>query len=547
LFLVSIVSIAAFAQDAREPIGHMTAAFGTVSWRPTVAADSYHLTIGLPDGTRVEKDVTDGKSLSIRADELGDRPDGVYTYDLRANPRISSQLRAALDNAREKGDQATIERLSRENGFNNPVVQSGTFGVMNGAILASDGNEGTKRLTKAATATTPGTLKPAPLDQVIADDLIVQGSACIGLDCVNNESFGFDTIRLKENNTRIKFEDTSTSTGFPTHDWQLTANDSASGGAEKFSIEDITAATVPFTVTGSSPTNSLFVASNGKVGFGNSSPGLNLHITATDTPAIRQEQTNGGGFTAQTWDIGANEANWFVRDVTGGSRLPLRIRPGAPTSSLDISASGGIGFGTASPLANYRADFLQTTSQNGVRFFLDFDSTHKPGMEFGTIVTGGPNRVLSFDRGQNAYVNFFIEHGTGAVGTTFASNGNVGFNVTNPTFPIQHSSGAKLTSGGVWTDASSRDFKTDICDLETTEAKAALNELNPVHFTYKADLGERHVGFIAEDVPDMVAAKDRKGLSPMDIVAVLTKVVQDQQKTIDELKTRIDSIEKSKN
>jgi len=25
------------------------------------------------------------------------------------------------------------------------------------------------------------------------------------MDCVNNESFGFDTLRLKENNTRIKF------------------------------------------------------------------------------------------------------------------------------------------------------------------------------------------------------------------------------------------------------------------------------------------------------------------------------------------------------
>lgn len=30
----------------------------------------------------------------------------------------------------------------------------------------------------------------AAADQVIADDLIVQGSACVGLDCVNNESFG---------------------------------------------------------------------------------------------------------------------------------------------------------------------------------------------------------------------------------------------------------------------------------------------------------------------------------------------------------------------
>src|SRR3954466_6495972 len=91
----------------------------------------------------------------------------------------------------------------------------------------------------------------ARADFVIADDLIVQGSACVGLDCVDGEAFGFDTLRLKENNTRIKFDDTSTGAGFTTHDWQLTANDSASGGAEKFSIEDITAATVPFTVTGS--------------------------------------------------------------------------------------------------------------------------------------------------------------------------------------------------------------------------------------------------------------------------------------------------------
>lgn len=37
------------------------------------------------------------------------------------------------------------------------------------------------------------------------------------------------------------------------------------------------------------------------------------------------------------------------------------------------------------------------------------------------------------------------------------------------------------------------------------------------------------MGFIAEDVPDLVATPNRKSLSPMDIVAVLTKVVQEQQ------------------
>ncbi len=75
---------------------------------------------------------------------------------------------------------------------------------------------------------------------------------------------------------------------------------------------------------------------------------LDVHANTSDTPAIRLEQNNTGGFAAQTWDIAGNEANFFVRDVTSGSRLPFRIRPGAPTSSLDISATGNVGINTQS-------------------------------------------------------------------------------------------------------------------------------------------------------------------------------------------------------
>ena len=175
-------------------------------------------------------------------------------------------------------------------------------------------------------------------DQVIPDDLIVQGSECVGLDCVNNENFGFDTIRLKENNLRINVTDTSTQAGFPTNDWELTFNDSASGGSSKFSVTDITGGKVPMTITAGASTNSIFVDSTGRVGFRTSTPVLDLHVNTSNTPALRLEQNNTGGFTAQTWDVAGNEANFFVRDVTSGSRLPFRIRPGAPTSSIDWTA-----------------------------------------------------------------------------------------------------------------------------------------------------------------------------------------------------------------
>jgi hypothetical protein len=75
--------------------------------------------------------------------------------------------------------------------------------------------------------------------------------------------------------------------------------------------------------------------------------------------------------------------------------------------------------------------------------------------------------------------------------------------------------------------------------LTVNDAFSVLEGLNPVRYSYKAAEGESHVGFIAEAVPDLVATKDRKSLSPMDIVAVLTKVVQEQQKTISELKAEV--------
>ena len=76
--------------------------------------------------------------------------------------------------------------------------------------------------------------------------------------------------------------------------------------------------------------------------------------------------------------------------------------------------------------------------------------------------------------------------------------------------------------------------KENIRKLTFTEAEAAFNSLDPVKFQYKTGK-EENVGFIAEDVPDLVATPNRQGLSPMDIVAVLTKVVQKQQIQIDEL------------
>jgi hypothetical protein len=72
-----------------------------------------------------------------------------------------------------------------------------------------------------------------------------------------------------------------------------------------------------------------------------------------------------------------------------------------------------------------------------------------------------------------------------------------------------------------------------------------------VKFNYKKNKNEECIGFIAEDVPGLLASRDRKGLNSMDIVALLTKVVQEQQKIlrnqnkiINEFRARITKLEK---
>jgi hypothetical protein len=182
------------------------------------------------------------------------------------------------------------------------------------------------------------------------DNTYIQQSLCVGFDCVNGSAFNFDTIRLQENNLRIRFQDTSVGS-FPTNDWQIVINDTASGGASFFAVEDADAGRQVFKIEAGANSNSLYVDTGGRVGFGTSTPVVNLHVVSGNTPTLRLEQNGSSGFSPQTWDVAGNETNFFVRDVTNGSKLPLRIRPNAPSNSIFLDTNGNVGMGTASPMS----------------------------------------------------------------------------------------------------------------------------------------------------------------------------------------------------
>ena len=511
-----------------------------IQWQINVNYEKLTLTVSGPGGLILRRDLA-AAAFDAVGDDGKPLPDGAYTYELVAAPQLDRATRRALAAARRSGDDSAVAKLQAEGKLpQTPMVLSGTFRIAGGALVQNDAKEPQRSGNGAAqkkAAPTPVTAA----DQVIPDDLIVQGSECVGLDCVNNESFGFDTIRLKENNTRIKFDDTSTSTGFPANDWQLTANDSASGGSSKFSIEDITGSKVPFTVTAGAATNSIFVDSTGRVGLRTSTPVLDLHIATSNTPAMRLEQNNSGGFTAQTWDIAGNEANFFVRDVTGGSRLPFRIRPGAPTSSIDINASGNVGIGTASPSNKLHVSSSDSAFDGGKVLFQNTSgtTTAREGLE---INNNGQALFILKDTSQTP---------RWAIGTQ-TTNWVVDNQANGTTAEMTLSSTGNLTITGTYTPSSSRTVKEGFSAIEPRAVLRKVLDLPITTWSYKRDPGVRHIGPVSEDFfAAFAVGTDDKGISVTDSAGVtlaaiqgLNQVVQEKDKEITDLKSRVEALEK---
>lgn len=396
-------------------------------------------------------------------------------------------------------------------------------------------------------------LKPFK-DQQILDDLIVDGSACVGQDCVNGESFGFDTHRYKENNLRIHFNDTSNSASFPTNDWRIVINDSSNGGANYFGIEDASAARMPFRVEAGAPAHSLYVEDGGRIGLGTSTPVVELHVVDGDSPTLRLEQDGSSGFTAQTWDVAGNETNFFVRDATNGSRLPFKIRPSAPTNSLYIDTDGDVGLGDASPdgafdiVGDSNRKIFQVDNDGSVVIYNNngslvvqsetlyglttkkYDDIDVFGALFGPNQNAGASIHAMDSSGNGRFTSRFglkvnsmgvprgvmdiiIRNSSGNVTSniealSYTPGGNVGIGTTSPSTILEIDGDATKPGGGSWSAPSDKRLKKNI--KEYSEGLDKILSFNPVTYQYNgkggiSDTEKVHVGLIAQEAQEVAS------------------------------------------
>ena len=347
----------------------------------------------------------------------------------------------------------------------------------------------------------------ASADNVIADDQIVQGSQCVGLDCVNNEPFGFSTQIYKENNNRILFNDTSATPGFSTRNWGLIANANGNPGADYFGLMDLGAdgtdvngaGIYPFKVAAGAGDNALSIDGQGDVGIGTAEAALDLQIKRQDTPAIRLDQDPSGGYTAQTWDVGGNEANFFVRDATAGSRLVFRIRPGAPTSSLDVNGNGNVGIGIAAPSApldvqrgngTAKVRVAETSATTDMRNLLDLVNNGAANISY-TDTSPGTHPTWLAGTGGTDGNDFLIDTQGSAVP------------------PLSIDAAGSVVSGGALSQGADPAQLTDVQPVDPNQVLSQIATLPLQTWTYAGDVaGGRHIGPKAADL------KAASGLGP---------------------------------
>ena len=305
------------------------------------------------------------------------------------------------------------------------------------------------------------------------------------------------------------------------------------------------------------------------IGIGITNPSSALHIERSTTSLIISRSTGShAGITLDAQPTFSAYVSLYESGVKKGvlywnsmnNAVILNDNSVSTNVAIATNSSSQVGIGTASPISKLHVENSASTliiskstgSHAGIRLdarptFSAYVDLYESGVKKGNLHWNSTNNAVVLN---DASVST-------NVALALHPSSNVGIGTANPTNPLEMASGAHCTAGGTWTNASSREYKTDIRPLRDSEYSAILEKLESidvVRFKYKIDPNREHIGMIAEDVPQEISSDDKKGIPTADAIAFLMAAVKAQQvilteqsKEIEKLKVSIENQNDSQN
>ncbi|MEO0583624.1 MAG: tail fiber domain-containing protein [Bacteroidota bacterium] len=282
----------------------------------------------------------------------------------------------------------------------------------------------------------------------------------------------------------------------------------------------------------------VFVNTNGNVGVGVSSPGAKLEVggnmrlnsddakliffSGSSTFSLRNISEIRTNVDPPNSANPLNPADRFMAfrvatNHSGGNAEVMRVR-----------GDGRVGIGTTSPEAFVHMNFPFEGDTSGIR-----------------LSTGG-NSINSLIYHEDG--DLVIRKAARPNQLVLDASGRIGMGIDDPIYPLEMASGARVTGGGVWTNASDSARKYAIRNLGY-----GLDEvlsMRPTAYFYKSD-SSASIGFIAQEiekiVPEVVSGEEgNKGVAYGLLTSVLVRAVQEQQEIIEAQAARIEALEAEK-
>ena len=413
---------------------------------------------------------------------------------------------------------------------------------------------------------------------------VLIASMCIGMSLNSMAATTQGRTFIKDVIPYIYFDDeTYTGSSASATQWDLYADVNSDGSLSRFELLDILSydnagtsygTVMSFTSKGDGNiSNSLIVDSSGdisladgsvfidksenRLGIGTATPQNALDVVGDinstgwciSTTLSHPERQMGTGWFGETYMFYSKVPGG---DFFGSGYAPLLIDRNATTASIYVRDKHRVAINIGSSDTNATL-YVGGTFENNDTITSAFDGND--GSNIHNLVALSSNNA-----GANSDVGFSMENKedgfkwtfrTYRPGEAFAASkvgtGGTEFEVDNTgtdvNMTVVKMGGVVVFEDGHLVTASSRSIKEKIAPLSTKRAMEAFHKLEPVSYVYKSHKEEPVVGFIAEDVPELVAMPKRNAIDATEIVAVLTKVVQEQEKVLKKQSEKIAKLE----